>query len=88
MVKRFLKSHRTGFYCAVLREGEIEAGDPIHFLSRDEARITIADITQLYAFEKQDLAGMRRAADLKALPESWRGYFRERVEKLTVGNGA
>ena len=88
MVRRFLKSRRTGFYCAVLREGEIEAGNTIHYLSRDEARVTIADIIRLYAFEKPDLAGMRRAAELKALPESWRGYFRERVEKLTPANSA
>jgi MOSC domain-containing protein YiiM len=27
MVKRCLKSRRTGFYCAVLREGEIGAGE-------------------------------------------------------------
>ncbi|MBM2803963.1 MAG: domain containing protein [Deltaproteobacteria bacterium] len=87
MVRRFLKSRRTGFYCAVISEGEIAAGDPIQFLSRDEDRVTIADITRLYAFEKQDLAGLRRAADLKALPESWRDYFRERVGKLTVGSG-
>ena len=84
MVKRFLKSRRTGFYCAVLREGEIEAGDQIQILSRDEARVTIADITRLYAFDKQDLAGIRRAAELKALPDSWRDYFRDRVEKLTA----
>lgn len=88
MVKRFLQSRRTGFYCAVLREGEIEAGDLIHVLSHDEARVTIADITRLYAFEKQDLAGLRRAADLKALPESWRDYFRERIGKLTAANSA
>lgn len=87
MVRRFLKSRRTGFYCTVISEGEIAAGDPIQFLSRDEDRVTIADITRLYAFEKQDLAGLRRAADLKALPESWRDYFRERVGKLTVGSG-
>ena len=84
MVKRFLKSRRTGFYCAVLREGEIEAGDQILVISRDEARFTIADITRLYAFDKQDLAGIRRAAELKALPDSWRDYFRDRVEKLTA----
>ena len=87
MVRRFLKSRRTGFYCAVLREGEFAPGEPIHFLSRDEARVTIADITRLYAFEKHDLAGMRRVAELRALPESWREYFRDRVEKLTVKNG-
>jgi MOSC domain-containing protein YiiM len=76
MVKRFLKSRRTGFYCAVLREGAVEAGDAIHFLSRDESGLSVADITRLYAFDKSDYRAMRRAMELKALPESWRGYFR------------
>jgi MOSC domain-containing protein YiiM len=80
MVKRFLKSRRTGFYCAVLREGMINAGDPIHVLSRDKNHITVADITRLYAFDKSDYAGMRRAMEVNALPESRHGYFRQRVE--------
>jgi MOSC domain-containing protein YiiM len=84
MVRRFLKSRRTGFYCAVLREGELAANDTVQYLSRGDGSLTIADITRLYAFDKQDLSGMRRAADLDALSESWRSYFRERVEKLTV----
>jgi len=82
MVKRFLKSRRTGFYCAVLREGTINAGDTIQLLSRDQHHVTVADITRLYAFDKSDHAAMRRALEVKALSESWRGYFRERIEKL------
>jgi MOSC domain-containing protein YiiM len=82
MVKRFLKSRRTGFYCAVLREGMINAGDAIHYLSRDENRVTVADITRLYTFEKNDFAAMRRAVEVKALPESWKGFFRERLRKV------
>ena len=81
IVKRFLKSRRTGFYCAVLREGMLNAGDAIHCLSRDDNRITVADITQLYAFDKSDFSVMRRAMEVKALSESWRGYFCQRVEK-------
>jgi len=80
MVKLFLKSRRTGFYFAVAREGEIGAGDRIHFLSRDEGRVSVADITRLYAFERNDLDGMRRAAEVKALPDGWRDYFRGRLE--------
>ena len=80
MVKRFLKSRRTGFYFAVAREGEIGAGNGIHFLSRDDGRVSVADITRLYAFERNDLAGMRRAAEVKALPDGWRDYFRERLQ--------
>ena len=84
MVKCFLRSRRTGFYCAVLREGELGAGDSISVLSRDPEGVTVADITRLYAFDKQDLSGMRRVANLKTLPESWRSYFRDRVEQLTA----
>lgn len=80
MVKRFLRSRRTGLYFSVAREGEIGAGDSIHFLSRDENRVSVADITRLYAFDRNDLGGMRRAAAVKALPESWRRYFIERVD--------
>jgi MOSC domain-containing protein YiiM len=84
MVRRFLKSRRTGFYCAVLREGELEANDRVQYLGRGDGGVTVADITRLYAFDKQDLNAMRRAAALEALPESWRSYFRERVKILTA----
>jgi MOSC domain-containing protein YiiM len=79
MIKRFLRSRRTGCYFAVRREGEIGAGDRIEFLSRDESHVSVTDITRLYLFDKGDLAGMRRAAEVKALPDGWRDYFRERL---------
>jgi len=72
-----------GFYFAVLREGETGAGDTIDFLGRDENRVSVADITRLYAFDHGDVATMRRAVEVKALSDSWRGYFRHRIEKTT-----
>jgi MOSC domain-containing protein YiiM len=83
MVKRFLKSRRTGFYCAVLRKGDIGPGDEIGYLGRDQNKLTVADITRIYAFDKSDLKTMRRALEVKALPENWRAYFRNRLEKVT-----
>jgi MOSC domain-containing protein YiiM len=44
MVKRFLKSGRTGFYLAVLQEGEIGAGDAIEPSGRDPQRTSIAAV--------------------------------------------
>lgn len=85
MVKRFLKSRRTGFYCAVLREGVINSGDAIQYLSRDDDRVTVADITRLYAFDTKDFDAMRRVIEVQALSESWRGYFRERIERAANG---
>jgi MOSC domain-containing protein YiiM len=82
IIRKFLQSRRTGFYFAVLKEGEVKAGDAIELLSRDENRISISDIVRLYAFEKDDLAGLRRAVNVEALSESWREYFQHQIEKL------
>ena len=81
IVKRFLTSRRTGFYFAVLKEGEVEAGDALEPLSRDAQGITVADITRLYAFVKDDLQMLRRVVQLEALSESWRSYFEHQLEK-------
>jgi MOSC domain-containing protein YiiM len=43
MIKRFYRSGRSGFYVAVAKEGEIEAGDAISLLGRDVGAITIAE---------------------------------------------
>lgn len=82
MVKRFLASRRTGFYLRVLREGEAGEGDTIELLGRDPGNVTVADITRLYAFEKDNRALMERAIAVAALPESWRDYFREKTADL------
>src|SRR6266513_4115546 len=80
IIKRFLQSRRTGFYFAVMKEGEVKAGDEIELLSRDENDIAISDITRLYAFEKNNLETMRRAAKLEALSASWREYFQHQIQ--------
>ena len=46
MVKRFLQSGRTGFYFAVLKEGEVAAGDSIEVLKRDKHNVTVADVCE------------------------------------------
>jgi MOSC domain-containing protein YiiM len=82
IIKRFLHSGRTGFYFTVLQEGEVGAGDDITVVSRDENAVTVADITRLYVHEKDDVRTLRRAVQVEALPESWRGYFQKRIKKL------
>jgi MOSC domain-containing protein YiiM len=81
IIKRFLASRRTGFYFAVAREGMVSSGDATEFVGRDQQQISVADITRLYAFEKNDVKGLRRAIGVDALPESWKGYFQHQLEK-------
>ncbi|MGH9143326.1 MAG: MOSC domain-containing protein [Vicinamibacterales bacterium] len=83
MVKRFLAAGRTGFYVAVTREGDVAAGDHITILSRDVNAISVADITRLYVartFRADDVSTVQRALQLETLPDSWKEYFRNRLE--------
>jgi MOSC domain-containing protein YiiM len=83
IIKRFLASRRTGFYFAVVREGMVGAGDAVELIGREQQKISVADITRLYAFEKDDLKSLRRAIEVEALPENWKGYFRHQLDKQT-----
>ena len=81
IIKRFLTSRRTGFYFAVVREGMVGAGDSFKFVGREQEKISIADITRLYAFEKDDAKSLRAAIDVESVPDSWKSYFRHQLEK-------
>jgi MOSC domain-containing protein YiiM len=85
MVKRFLANGRSGFYLAVTREGEVGAGDEIKLLARDPQAVPVSEITRLYIakeFSSADVASLQKALQVAALPESWKEYFRERLEKM------
>jgi MOSC domain-containing protein YiiM len=85
MVKRFLASARTGFYLAVTSEGEVGAGDEIKLLARDPQAVPVSEITRLYIakeFSSADVASLQKALQVAALPESWKEYFRERLDKM------
>ena len=75
ILKRFLKSKLTGFYFAVLEEGEVAANDHIKLLHRDEHEVKVADITRLYREDRRNLDLLRRAVAVEALPEAWRDVF-------------
>src|SRR5437868_2749238 len=64
IVKRFLQSGRSGFYLAVLVEGEVTAGDSIEFLAREENGITVADIISLYRIDASNQELLHRATEL------------------------
>ncbi len=79
MVKRFLRSGRSGFYFRVEREGEVGAGDAIERLARDDRRLTVADVVALYAADTTNQPLLERASDHPSLPVAWREYFRQRL---------
>jgi len=78
-VTEFLQRGLLGFYLAVAREGDVEAGDPVVAQSRDPHGVGVTEIARLYLRDGDDIEGLHRAAELDALPESWRRYFRRRL---------
>jgi len=82
IVKRFLASQRTGFYFAVLREGDVGAADRIELIERTQVGVNIKQIVQLYTRETHNAALLRRAIATEPLPEGWKTYFQHRLEKL------
>jgi MOSC domain-containing protein YiiM len=78
-VKRFLHGRRTGFYFAVVVEGEVGADDSIELIAQAEDGLTIADVVNLYTVDAKNQELLRRATESSALPESWRDYFRKRL---------
>ena len=85
MVKRFFASRRMGFYVAVTREGEVGAGDEMRLIHSDPNGVPVSEITRLYAekrYSDADVGSVQQALQVEALPESWKGYFRERLEQI------
>jgi MOSC domain-containing protein YiiM len=82
VLKLLFRRGFSGFYCAVLQEGEVAAGDPIRVLHRDEHAVTVLDIVRLERERKRDVDLLRRAVAVEALSPSWREYFLKRLTEL------
>lgn len=80
ILKRFLESGLTGFYFAVQKEGDVEAGDTIEILKKDVNELKVSDVTRLY-LAKDDFETLHRALKVEALPDSWKSYFEAQIEK-------
>jgi MOSC domain-containing protein YiiM len=79
IVKQFLQSGRSGFYLAVLKEGEVATDDAIELLKRDEHAVTVTDIVNLYRSDANNQDTLHRVSELPSLPNNWREYFRKRL---------
>jgi len=83
MVKRFFLAGLTGFYVSVTREGEVGASDEIKQIDRDPEGVPVSEITRLYAlkrYDDADVAALHSALRARALPVSWKDYFRQRLQ--------
>lgn len=81
LVKSFLRAGRSGFYLAVLREGELAAGDAVERIPIATPSLSVAEVAALYAGRVTDRERIRLASELAELPEGWREGFRQALER-------
>jgi MOSC domain-containing protein YiiM len=81
ILQRFLFSGRCGFYFSVEQEGEVAAGQPFEFVSRDDRGLTIADMNRLFAEDKYNPELHDKALNNASLPQDWCDYFSRRASE-------
>jgi len=67
--------HRPGFYLRVLREGVVQAGDPVVKVRDGDEQMTVADIDGLLYLPGHPRAAIARALRITALSPGWQGSF-------------
>jgi ferredoxin-NADP reductase/MOSC domain-containing protein YiiM/ferredoxin len=66
---------KPGFYCRVITEGEVGAGDEIQKIADGPDRMSVAEIDSLLYTANHDLNRMAIAARIPALSPGWKGSF-------------
>ncbi len=82
MVKRFMASRRSGFYVAIVDEGDVGRGDAVAFTSRARRSLSVAAVFDLLADHHGKGELLKRAADLPELSDGWREHFRKLLQDL------
>ena len=72
---RIRKSGRSGFYLSVEREGAVENGDSIEYISRDENKVSVSDFNRIINGEPEVADIIFRASKIVALPPRLKGQF-------------
>jgi MOSC domain-containing protein YiiM len=60
----------------------VEAGDTLELLSKHPDGLSVADVTSLYTTERENIALLKKAISVTALPESWTEYFEQQLGRL------
>lgn len=79
---------RPGFYCRVIEEGEIGAGDLIEKIADGPERMTIAEIDALLYTANHPVDALRRAVRIPALSQGWLGSMNALLDAALAGRMA
>ncbi len=78
-IKAFLEANRSGFYLKVLKEGIIEADQPVAVTGGDGYGLKIAEVSRLYTLEKDNQTLLEKAVNAPNLTSKWKEFFQSRL---------
>jgi ferredoxin-NADP reductase/MOSC domain-containing protein YiiM len=83
MAALLVAHRRPGFYCRVITEGEVEAGQEIVKLGTGPERVTVAEIDALLYLPGHPRDALERALRIPALSRGWRGSLESMAEQAS-----
>lgn len=72
MAALLVSHHRPGFYCRVLTEGEVAAGQDVVKISDGPHQVSVAEIDALLYLPGHPRDALQRAVDIPALSPGWK----------------
>lgn len=85
MPNLLVSRRRPGFYCHVITEGSVQAGDDIVLTRRGRHELTVADVDALLYLPDRNLEQLRKVVDVGELSPGWQQSF---AELLAAHEGA
>ena len=80
--KIFSQSGLLGSYFRVIQDGDLEKGDDIEIIHREENSMSLKEISNLLFVDIKNINAMKNALEVDPLTEEIKEKFRERLRKL------
>ncbi|MEM6108159.1 MOSC domain-containing protein [Mycobacterium sp. 050272] len=88
MPNLLVAQHRPGFYCRVITEGHVQAGDDIVRTRRGRHELSVADVDALLYLPNKDGETLRKIVDVGALSPGWQQSFNDMLISQTQASPA
>jgi ferredoxin-NADP reductase/MOSC domain-containing protein YiiM len=88
MAALLVAHRRPGFYCRVITEGDVEAGQEIVKMSSGPGEVSVAEIDALLYLPGHPRDALQRALDIPALSPGWKTSLHSLLEQADGASGA
>ncbi len=80
IIKQFMEFERPGVYFRVLKEGEINVGDELKLIKREEVLLSVLELFQIQSAEEVDKDRIREILQIDSLTDEWKADFQKMLK--------